>query len=104
MQQTIFYGNGVRGPWGTPFEGVIPNLERRLNDTETGEIRSDVQRFLNYKACPECHGARLKKEMLHVEIGEKNIFELTDMSVDCLLTYFNTLALTPEETGNCRAD
>ncbi len=97
VQKTIFYGNGVRGPWGTPFEGAIPNLERRLNDTETGEIRSDVQRFLNYKACPECHGARLKKEMLHVEIGEKNIFQLTDMSVDCLLTYFNTLALTPKK-------
>ncbi len=97
IQKTIFYGNGARGPWGTPFEGAIPNLERKLTDTDTGEIRSDVQRFLNYKACPECNGARLKKEMLHVEIGGKNIFQLTDMSVDCLLDYFNTLVLTPKK-------
>jgi excinuclease ABC subunit A len=96
-QQAIFYGNGIRGPWGAPYEGVIPNLQRRLSDTETGEIRSDLSRFLNNKACPECHGARLKQEMLHVKVGGRNIHELTEMSVDCLLDFFVTLSLTPKK-------
>jgi excinuclease ABC subunit A len=76
---------------------VIPNLQRRLAETETGDIREDVSRFLDFQPCPECHGARLKKEMLHVEIAGKNIHDITSMSVENLLEFFTTLALTPKK-------
>jgi len=97
IRRVIFHGNGIRGPWGSPFEGVIPNLQRRLQETETGDIREDVSRFLDYQTCPECHGARLKKEMLSVRVGEKSIFDLTEMSVEGLLQWFDGLALTPKK-------
>jgi excinuclease ABC subunit A len=97
IQQTILYGGPIGGPYGAPFEGVIPNLTRRLGDTETGEIRSDISRFLNNKFCPQCQGARLKKEILHVDISGKNIFDLTSMSVDDLLIFFNQLTLSDKK-------
>ncbi|HPJ92480.1 MAG TPA: excinuclease ABC subunit UvrA [Deltaproteobacteria bacterium] len=96
IQQTLLYGGTVFGPYGTPFEGIIPNLTRRLSDTDTGEIRSDISRFLNNRVCPQCNGDRLKKEILHVLIDEKNIADLTRMSVDDLLGFFEQLRLSPK--------
>ena len=97
IQQAILFGGPVGGPYGSPYEGVIPNLTRRLGDTETGEIRTDISRFLNNIVCPECNGARLKKEMLHIYIGGKNIHDLTSLSVEELSRFFEELKLSEKE-------
>ena len=97
IQETILLGGPKGGIYGSPYEGVIPNLTRRLGDTETGEIRSDISRFLNNTLCPQCNGARLKKEMLHVYIGEKNIHDLTSLSVDELSKFFSRLTLSEKK-------
>ncbi len=97
IQRTILYGGPIGGPYGAPYEGVIPNLTRRLGDSENGEIRTDISRFLNNRVCPECQGARLKKEILHIDIEGKNIFDLTSMSVDDLLEFFERLSLSAKK-------
>jgi excinuclease ABC subunit A len=95
-RQVILYGGPMKDSYSAPFEGVIPNLTRRLKETETGEISNDISRFLNNITCPSCKGARLKNEVLHITIGDKNIFELTTMNVDDLISFFRSLKLSPK--------
>jgi len=97
VRRAILYGGPVTRPYGTPFEGVIPNLSRRLKESDSGEIRNDISRFLNNRTCPECSGARLKKEMLNIKVGDLNIFELTSSSVDELIVFFKGLQLDPKK-------
>ena len=80
-----------------PFEGVIPTLDRRYNETKSQGMRDFYEMYMSYSACPTCHGARLKKEVLAVKVGDKNINELTDMSIDKIKTYLNSLKLTKKE-------
>jgi excinuclease ABC subunit A len=94
VQQVILHGGPLGDPYSAPFEGVIPNLTRRLEDTETGEISEDISRFLNNITCPACKGARLKNEVLHITIDGKNIYELTTVSVDELISFFRGLTLS----------
>ena len=93
-RQVILYGGAMKDSYAEPFEGVIPNLSRRLKETETGDISNDISRFLNNITCPSCKGARLKNEVLHITIGDKNIFELTAMNVDDLISFFRSLKLS----------
>ena len=80
-----------------PFEGVIPTLDRRYNETKSQGMRDFYEMYMSYSACPTCHGARLKKEVLAVKVGDKNINELTDMSIDKIKAYLNALKLTKKE-------
>ena len=80
-----------------PFEGVIPTLERRYNETKSQGMRDFYEMYMSDSECPECHGARLKPEVLAVKIGDKNINELTDMSIDKLKNYLNSLTLNKTE-------
>ncbi len=80
-----------------PFEGVIPTLDRRYNETKSQGMRDFYEMYMSYSACPTCHGARLKKEVLSVKVGDKNINELTDMSIDKIKDYLNSLKLTKKE-------
>lgn len=80
-----------------PFEGVIPTLDRRYNETKSQGMRDFYEMYMSYSACPTCHGARLKKEVLAVKVGDKNINELTDMSIDKIKAYLNSLKLTKKE-------
>ncbi len=93
-RQVILYGGAMKDSYAEPFEGVIPNLSRRLKETETGDISNDISRFLNNITCPSCKGGRLKNEVLHITIGDKNIFELTAMNVDDLISFFRSLKLS----------
>ncbi|MCK4728770.1 MAG: excinuclease ABC subunit UvrA, partial [Desulfobacterales bacterium] len=61
--------DGKRYTYSRPFEGVIPNLERRYRETRSYEAREGIERFMNMRPCPECHGARLKPESLAVKVG-----------------------------------
>ncbi|MGP1585745.1 MAG: excinuclease ABC subunit UvrA [Schwartzia sp. (in: firmicutes)] len=81
----------------SPFEGVMPLLARRYREAESDEIRESYENFMTIEPCKACHGARLKPETLAVTVGEKNIYEATQLSVREAETFFAHLALTPRE-------
>ncbi len=81
----------------TPFEGVIPTLERRHKETKSQGMMQFYELYMSNMECPECHGARLKKESLAVKVGNKNINELTEMSIVHIKEYLNSLVLTEKE-------
>lgn len=79
-----------------PFEGVIPNLERRYREgTESAKV--EVQGFMRDVPCPVCHGKRLKPEILSVTVGGKNIIEFTELSVTAALRFLQHLELSEKE-------
>ncbi len=82
--------------FSTPFEGVIPTLERRYNETKSQGMRDFYEMYMSESACHTCHGARLKKESLSVKVGDKNINELTDMSIDKIKSFLNSLELNKQ--------
>ncbi|WP_026974189.1 excinuclease ABC subunit UvrA [Alicyclobacillus contaminans] len=84
------------------FEGVIPNLQRRHRETTSDSIREFIEEFMATKACPSCHGRRLKPQSLAVRVGELNISELTDLSVTEALSYIESLTLTEKEQAIAR--
>ena len=84
---------GVR-KFRAPFEGVIPTLERRHNETKSQGMRDFYEFYMTDSDCPTCNGARLKKESLSVKVGVKNIKEFTDMSIVAILDFINNLELS----------
>ena len=84
---------GVR-KFKTPFEGVIPTLERRHNETKSDGMRTFYEMYMSDSPCPTCHGSRLNENSLAVKVGSKNINELTEMSIDKIKDYINKLTLS----------
>ena len=82
----------------SPFEGVIPTLERRHNETKSQGMRDFYEMYMSESDCPECHGSRLNRNSLSVKVGSKNIKELTDMSVVKIKDYLNNLNLSKKNT------
>ena len=80
-----------------PFEGVIPTLDRRYKETKSQGMRDFYEMYMSEKPCHTCHGARLKKEVLSIKIGEKNINELTDMPITEIKNYLASLKLSTKE-------
>lgn len=87
---------GVRR-FTAPFEGVIPTLERRHNETKSQGMRDFYEMYMSNMHCDECNGARLKKEILCIKIGGKNINELTDMSIRHIQEFLRNLELTDSQ-------
>ena len=79
------------------YEGVINNLERRYMETSSTWIRDWLERYMIESVCDTCHGARLNDNVLQVKVGNKNIFEVTEMSIKQLLKYFKELKLSEEK-------
>ncbi len=79
------------------YEGVIRNLERRYKQTDSTYIRTWIEGFMNMKPCPVCNGARLRPEVLAVKIRDKNIQDVTKMSVKEAAEFFIKLELTARE-------
>ena len=75
------------------FEGVIPNLERRYRETESGAVREELAKFLNSQACPECGGTRLNRAARHVFVADHSLPEITGKSVGSAKQFFNELQL-----------
>ena len=75
------------------FEGVIPNLDRRYRETESGAVREELAKFLNSQSCPECKGTRLNNAARHVFITDKSIPEITRMSVGNARSFFEHMEL-----------
>lgn len=76
-----------------PFEGVIPNLERRYRESESNVVREELAKYLNQQACPSCHGTRLNEAARHVFIDEHNLSHITALPVGTAQQYFNNLTL-----------
>ena len=79
------------------FEGVIPTLNRRYRDTKSQGMRDFYEIYMSEKPCETCHGARLKKEVLSIKIGSKNINQLTEMSIVEMKKYLENVKLTKKE-------
>lgn len=79
------------------YEGIINNLQRRYMETSSTWIREWLENYMVESECETCHGARLDERVLSVLVGGKNIYELTCMSIDKILSFFNNLTLTEEE-------
>ena len=79
------------------FEGIIPQLDRRFHETQSGMIREELSKYMNEQICPDCKGARLKPEALAVRIGKWSIDELTRLSIDRLLVEIPLLPLNTRE-------
>jgi len=106
----VMYGTGTekikmtyerdygKGSYHTPFEGIIHNLERRYKETTSEWTRNDIERLMVENDCPDCHGARLRPEILAVTVGGINIKDLTDMSVEKLIAFFKSLSLGEKDT------
>jgi len=75
------------------FEGVIPNLNRRYRETESGAVREELAKFLNSQACPDCGGTRLNRAARHVFILDKSLPEISNLSVGHAREFFKTLKL-----------
>lgn len=109
VQHVLLYGSGEesirfyfdrddrRHFYTRPFEGVIPNLERRYRDTESSYVREMIERFMNVRPCPKCNGNRLRPESLAVKIDGQSIAAVTSFSIDKTLDYFKSLNLTEHE-------
>lgn len=76
-----------------PFEGVIPNMERRLRETESNHVRDELSKYLSSQSCPDCAGTRLKKDARFVLIEGQNLPDITSMTIATSYEYFSTLNL-----------
>jgi len=88
------YGSGT---FTAPFEGVITSMERRYRETQSEGMKRYYEEFMSNNPCPECNGARLKKESLAVTVGGLNIYELTCRPVSEIREFFDNLTLTEKE-------
>jgi len=75
------------------FEGVIPNLERRYRETESGAVREELTKFLNSQSCPDCDGTRLNVAARHVFITDLSLPEISSMSVGNARAFFESMSL-----------
>nr|WP_286010402.1 excinuclease ABC subunit UvrA [Serpens gallinarum] len=85
-----------------PFEGIIPNLERRYRETESNSVREELAKYLATQPCPDCRGTRLRREARHVWVGEKTLPAVTSLPVGDACAYFADLSL-PGRRGEIAA-
>ncbi|MEL6869849.1 MAG: excinuclease ABC subunit UvrA [Pseudomonadota bacterium] len=76
-----------------PFEGILPNLERRYRETESNAVREELSRYLNVQACPDCNGTRLNTAARNVFIGDETLPEITARSISNARAFFETMTL-----------
>ncbi|MEO0122843.1 MAG: excinuclease ABC subunit UvrA [candidate division WOR-3 bacterium] len=89
-------GSG-RGVFQEMFEGVIPELMRRFHETSSESVREEIEDYMVITPCPDCKGKRLKPQSLSIKINEKNIAEITELSVKNALNFFKHLNLSEKE-------
>lgn len=89
--------SSFNGTYRTTFEGIIPNLERRYNETESDYVRKKIEGFMRILKCPDCHGKRLKPEILAVTIQDQSIIDVTELSIVQASKFFLNLKLNVTE-------
>lgn len=82
----------------TTYEGVIPNLQRRHKETDSDFMRRDIERFMRERPCHECHGKRLRPEVLAITVSDASIIDICDLSIDDAIKFFESIKLRPQET------
>ena len=92
-----YKGQRGEGVYDIAFEGLIKNVQRRYRETSGESTKAEYETFMRFTPCKVCNGQRLKKESLAVTVGDKNIFELTDLSVVDELKYLDELKLTSQQ-------
>ncbi|HAC46242.1 MAG TPA: excinuclease ABC subunit UvrA, partial [Chloroflexi bacterium] len=80
-----------------PFEGVVANLQRRYEETQSDFLKTELERYMSDKPCPTCKGQRLKPESLAVTVADRNIAQVCELSVSGAIDFFDRLALTERE-------
>lgn len=93
----ISRSTGTESKMNHPFEGLIPNLERRYMETSSDFMKDNMKKFMSHIPCETCGGKRLKPEVLGVTVGGKNIFEACEQSIREALDFFSGLKLTKKE-------
>lgn len=88
-----YTGQRGSGVYPVAFEGLIKNMERRYRETGSDVMKQEYEEFMRITPCKVCKGQRLKASSLAVTVGDKNIYEVTDMSIVKLVDYFDTLEL-----------
>lgn len=86
-----YTGQRGSGVYPVAFEGLIKNMERRYRETSSDVMKQEYEEFMRITPCKVCKGQRLKASSLAVTVGDKNIYEVTDMSIVKLVDYFDTL-------------
>jgi excinuclease ABC subunit A len=111
VQDAILYGSGKeeitfyfekddrRHYYKRPFEGVIPNLERRYNETDSYTVREEIENYMSIRPCPACGGARLNPVSLAVSVHGKSIQHITALSIERAEAFFQDLELTSKESA-----
>jgi excinuclease ABC subunit A len=99
QEQTFAYTSrgGKTWEYRSSFEGVVNNLQRRYAETSSDYVKEEIEKFMSASVCPGCNGARLKPEALAVTIGNRNVSDLTRMSIEILEDFFRDLTLTPRQ-------
>ena len=97
FKKTILYGSKDT-VWGKPYEGAIPYLERMFRDTDSDWLKDEISRYMSVLPCQVCNGDRLKKESLAVKINEKNIAQISSLSISAAKDFFSKLKLSKEKT------
>lgn len=85
------------GVYNVAFEGLIKNVERRYRETGSDQMKAEYESFMCFTPCSMCHGMRLKKGALGVTVGDKNIYEMTIMSIKDTVDYINSMNLTSQQ-------
>ncbi len=94
MKRTSSFGSVA---YNSSFEGVVPNLERRFKETNSEWVRREIEMVMSDCPCLTCNGKRLKKDTLGVTVGDKNIAEVTDLSISAALKFFENLSLSSKD-------
>lgn len=98
QQDLIFYGNlKTKSKSQTAFKGVICYFENQLKESQSDSYLALLQDLTESQICPECHGARLKKEYCHVFVGDKSLPEVNELSINEAYTFFSELQLDKQE-------
>ena len=92
-----YKGQRGEGVYDVAFEGLIKNVERRYKETGSDSIKQEYETFMRITPCPSCKGQRLKPEALAVTVGDKNIHEVTSLSISSLQRFMDELKLTPTQ-------
>jgi excinuclease ABC subunit A len=105
FKQTLLYGSGNeqitfyfernkrRITYQKPYEGIIPNLQRRYRETDSHHMREEIKRYMNFRPCPECQGAKLNQASRSVKVGDLAIHELAALSISRSRALFENLEL-----------
>lgn len=80
-----------------PFEGILPNMERRYKETESNAVREELAKFINNRSCVACQGTRLREESRHVFVANTTLPAISDMSIGDALAFFSDLTLTGQK-------